>query len=698
MTKTEFCLRDIIQTRNSKQEAAVHYAALGWKVFPVNPNSKDPLTIAAPKGYKNASNDPIQVTQWWAKHPDANIGLNLVDSGLVCVDVDSYKDNCVADDLQLLDHLPETLTQKSARGGRHYIYSCEPNHSFAGQLGAGVDLKHKGYILLWPSTFNGSQYAWVNDLQPTRVPPWLPRTAQNTDTSPALLPEYKRQTKHPLQFGSVDIEAALNQAGQGLSWHNNVLTAVGSLVARGYSDADIHAKTKLATTSGYTFDETFNEVQKMIDGARQKGFDKSNTGFVGPIRSPSSGTQEKRLCNHSNVIEILSKYPEWSNVFGFDAFDQKEKIFKALPANHSAAKQHGPRDIEDSDYTPICIWLNQMGFTQVSKDIVRDCVSILCKMNTFNPVIDYLDHVQSKYPANDDLLSNWIHEYLGSPYDDEAQKTYVTSIARLMLIQAVARARRPGCKADAVVILEGRQGLGKSTLLKELFGESYFGDQLPPMSSKDASSYLNGKWCVELAELDYKSKAEVETIKAFVTRTEENYRPAYGRNEVRRQRTCVMIGTTNRDDYLIDDTGNRRFLPLQITKVDLESIRANKDKLWAAACHAFSNREAYWLTGETLKVASNESKKRFESDPWVEAVNANLSHLEETSLMDAYLKCFPGMTIDRISQADSRRMSACLHKAGWEKSGRFTTGDRRNQVKFVNPSRKVEASSETYDF
>ncbi|APO86159.1 VapE domain-containing protein [Marivivens sp. JLT3646] len=691
-------VRDIIQNTNSKQQAATYYASLGWKVFPVAPNSKAPLTAAAPKGYKNASNDPIKVSQWWTQYPDANIGLNLVDSGLVCVDIDSYKENCVANDMYLLNQLPETLVQKSARGGTHHIYSCAANHSFAGQLGEGIDLKHKGYILLSPSTFNGGRYAWVNNVEPVLVPTWLPKAIQSTEAALLTFPASEPQAKFPLQFGGVDIEAALSEAGRGLSWHNNVLAAVGSLVARGYSDADIHAKTVLATTPEYTCEDTFNEVQKMIDGARQKGFDKSTSNFMGPIRSPRSGTQEKRICNHSNVIEILSLHPEWSNAFGFDAFDQKEKILKALPANQSAAKEHCPRDIEDSDYTPICIWLNQMGFTQVSKDIVRDCVGVLCKLNTYNPVVDYLDYVQSEHPANDDLLSNWVHDYLGAHYEDEAQKTYVTSIARLVLIQAVARARQPGCKADAVVILEGRQGLGKSTLLKELFGESYFGDQLPPMSSKDASSYLNGKWCVELAELDYKTKVEVETIKAFVTRTEENYRPPYGRNEVRRQRTCVMIGTTNRDDYLVDDTGNRRFLPLQITKVDLEAIKANKDKLWAAASHAFSNGEAYWLTGETLKVASNESKKRFESDPWVEAINANLSHLEETSLLDAYLECFPGMTTDRISQADSRRMSACLHKAGWEKSGRFTTGDRRNQVKFVNPDPKVEARFETYDF
>ena len=152
---------------------------------------------------------------------------------------------------------------------------------------------------------------------------------------------------------------------------------------------------------------------------------------------------------------------------------------------------------------------------------------------------------------------------MGVKPQDSDERAYVTAVSRLFLIQAVARAKAPGCKADSVVILEGDQGTGKSTALRILFSEEYFGDQLPHMTSKDASSYLRGKWGVELAELEFKKKTEVETIKAFISRQSDNYRPAYGRQDIVSARTCVFVGTTNRDDYLVDETGNRRFLPVK---------------------------------------------------------------------------------------------------------------------------------------
>ena len=177
--------------------------------------------------------------------------------------------------------------------------------------------------------------------------------------------------------------------------------------------------------------------------------------------------------------------------------------------------------------------------------------------------------------------------FLGVETSTEDQRRYVEAVSRLSLIQAVARVFEPGCKADSVVILEGSQGTGKSTCLSILFSPEYFGDQLPPMTSKDASSYLRGKWCIELAELEYKRKTEIEAIKAFISRTHENYRPAFGREEITQPRTCVFWGTTNKDDYLNDETGNRRFLPIKTNEIDLVGMRKARDSLWGAAVNVY---------------------------------------------------------------------------------------------------------------
>jgi len=230
-----------------------------------------------------------------------------------------------------------------------------------------------------------------------------------------------------------------------------------------------------------------------------------------------------------------------------------------------------------------------------------------------------------------------------------------------------------------------------------LFGEEYFGDQLPPMSSKDASSYLKGKWCVELAELEYKRKAEVETIKAFITRTHENYRPAFGREEVNLARTTVFLGTTNATEYLVDETGNRRFLPVSTHEIDLNGLAAARDQLWAAAAHAYRANEPYWLTDEAAFIAARQATARLEQDPWVEIVLDKLGHLNEVSIKEAYELCFSPNDTEGLTQMKARRMSKVLTLANWSKDGKFHGGNRRNQVRFLNQN-ELKEHHEEFEF
>jgi putative DNA primase/helicase len=164
---------------SKNKQAALSYAQKGWKVFPVTPNQKRPLTALAPQGHKNATSDPATIEQWWTEHPTANIGLNLEASGLVCVDVDSYKEDCVFDIYMQDRDLPETLQQRSARGGTHYIFRSPLDAEYPGTLGKGIDLKHRGYTLLDPSSFIDPSthekgiYSWINDVVPADAPDWL---------------------------------------------------------------------------------------------------------------------------------------------------------------------------------------------------------------------------------------------------------------------------------------------------------------------------------------------------------------------------------------------------------------------------------------------------------------------------------------------------------------------------------------------
>ena len=142
----------------TKTGAALTYASKGWHIFPVTPSKKIPYGSLVSKGHLNATTSVNQITEWWTEAPNANIGLNLEASGLVCIDVDSYKSDCGFDDFIKDKHLPQTLTQKSASGGTHYIFKAKLGDSYPGTLCKGVDIKYNGYILLSPSCFDGRPY------------------------------------------------------------------------------------------------------------------------------------------------------------------------------------------------------------------------------------------------------------------------------------------------------------------------------------------------------------------------------------------------------------------------------------------------------------------------------------------------------------------------------------------------------------
>ena len=691
---------------NKFLDAALEYAAKDWYVFPVKAGAKNPVT---PNGQKNATTDPKQITRWWThQYPNANIGLFLARSGLVCVDVDSYKSDCGFGEFMLGREMPTTLIQKSASGGTHYVFRAANGVSYPGKLCSGVELKFNGYIVAAPSTFNGGEYQWQTDDEPAKAPDWLP-----TKPNVAVKPSLAARAQAPLQPSSapLDHQKTIADIKSGQGWNNGVVPLVGSYVAKGWTDEEIHQKTDDLTEPGYTIEETRAQVQKMIDGARDKGFDMARAPVFEPLEvleasSSASGNAVSRAhrvseasteglqldhsgrpaCNHTNLVKLLTEHSDWQNVFVTDTFEGVRKVLKPLPYEPVPNSQFKVRLLTDNDFTHVCIWLNDFGMIRVQKPTVIDAVYAACAQQSFNPLLDYLNNVQKQHPANDGLLKTWMTQFMGVKPQGNDEQAYVAAVSRLSLIQAIARAKKPGCKADSVVIFEGEQGTGKSTALRILFSDEYFGDQLPHMASKDASSYLKGKWGVELAELEFKKKTEVETIKAFISRQSDNYRPAYGRQEIVSARTCVFIGTTNRDDYLVDETGNRRFLPVKTGVINQAALSDHRDRLWAAAAHAYDANEQYWLVSEVAMIAQDQAKQRLEQDPWVEIIAQKMAAVTEASIRDTFERCFPDVNEHSISTGINRRMSKCLLLAGWQKNGKFNSGNRRNQVKFTNPS------------
>lgn len=275
-------------------------------------------------------------------------------------------------------------------------------------------------------------------------------------------------------------------------------------------------------------------------------------------------------------------------------------------------------------------------------------------------------------------LGSWLSTYCGVEASD-----YTSEVGLRWCISAVARGFKPGCKADHMLVLEGAQGRRKSSALAALAGADWFSDALPQMGTKDASSYLRGKWIIEVGELEA-MRREVDAIKAFITRQVETYRPAYAREEVTEPRRCVFAGTTNKDDWQRDETGGRRFWPVKVGAIDVQAIERDRDQLWAEAVALFRQGERWWLEGVVAEQAQAEAAERGPDDPWsadIASVVADLSEVATKQILGTL-----GFETTQMTQQDGKRVAKELVKLGWRRAGQFTSGRFKGSARYVAPS------------
>jgi len=312
-------------------------------------------------------------------------------------------------------------------------------------------------------------------------------------------------------------------------------------------------------------------------------------------------------------------------------------------------------------------------------------VEVVARENRFHPVRDWLDGLEwDGIPRAHD----WLHYYAG------AERTaYVMAIGRMMLVALVARVFDPGCKVDYVPILEGPQGAKKSTLCRIMGGEC-FDDNLPEsVNSKDSAAHLRGKWLIELGEVTALTKNEAANLKAFVTREVDRYRPAYGRQEVAYPRQCVFWGTTNKAQYLRDETGGRRFWPVKVgDAIDVEALAHDRDQLLAEAVSLYRSGAEWWPDAafEREHIAPQQ-EERFEEDAWESAIKAWLETATHPRTVTEIGEQALGLDKSRMGTAENRRILAILHRLGCQR--RFRRGRKLWALPSLWDPRGVEGVS-----
>ena len=393
----------------------------------------------------------------------------------------------------------------------------------------------------------------------------------------------------------------------------------------------------------------------------------------------SRGSYETNL---ANITKVLRTAPELIGMTGFNQFSQEATIMGKLPWD----KRTKPRPIEDTDPIKFQEWLQQNDINVKAKNTVQDAMLSVASDHPFNPLQDYLNGLEWDRVER---IDSWLVVYMGAE-----DMPFVRVVGRKFLISAIARAMRPGCKVDTMLVLEGDQGIGKSQTLQAL-AEPWVLEELSDMKSKDTKQDIQGHWLVEVSELDAMRKNEVETVKAFIAKQVDTFRPPYGRFSKAHPRQCVLVGTTNSNAYLRDHTGNRRFWPVKCEKADVDALRSIRDQLWAEALTAYRQGKKWWLQEEETALAREEQAKRFEDDVWQDTVEAWLERTNKPKVtgLDILDYC---LELPRSQQnvVTGRRISQIMEQAGWERSEkRFNrkdkAGESRKVYEWRNPNQLI---------
>ena len=383
------------------------------------------------------------------------------------------------------------------------------------------------------------------------------------------------------------------------------------------------------------------------------------------IRSGKTGPIKKII---TNILIALREAPELKDMLRFNGEALTVILDKRPPWEHRAADWN-PRRWTDQDDKLLTEWLQRRG-VDVTHKLSGDAVESVAQQHSFYPIKDYLESlVWDGAPR----IGEWLTRYLGAESTE-----YTRTIGPRWLISAVARALNPGEKADCMLILEGPQGLGKSTALRALASPEFFTDEIRRLGDKDTLIGMAGAWIVEFADLEGFRGMHMDNLKAFISRPVDRFRPVYSRATVDAPRRCVFAGTTNRSNYLEDSTGNRRFWPVDCRMADIDALTQDRDQLWAEAAASWRAGARWWLDTLPLRqLALQEQEQRFNRDEWESMIEDYLfsGKFKRISISEILEGVFE-RTLADVTRSDQMRVAVILQRLGWSRK-RIALGDMR---------------------
>lgn len=386
----------------------------------------------------------------------------------------------------------------------------------------------------------------------------------------------------------------------------------------------------------------------------------------------------------ANVMTIMRHDPEVAKVFSRNQFTGEICVVAPPPTPTSfplSPIDGYPRPMTDQDVTRIRAWLECPPYMiTMHRSTVIECIECVASENGFHPVRDYLMGLQWDGITR---IDDWLTNYCAAEYT-----RYTQRVGRYWLLSAVARIMSPGCQVDHVLVLEGKQGAGKSSAMRLLAHDpAWFYDGPIDLYSKESAMLIRGKWIVEFAELGGMRRADTERIKEFFTSHTDKFILKYKNFETQHPRQCVFSSTVNMKQYLNDPTGNRRMWPVRIgERIFLGKLEADIDQLWAEAVMIYRSHilcplcakgissecedHRWWPSeDEQYGLFSPEQSSRVHDDVWASAINRYMSANSSDKDFRSSSEVLTGalsFSINEITEREQNRLARIMTMIGFE--------------------------------
>lgn len=652
--------------------AALAYAALGWRVFPLHAVHEGACSCGSPactgtkpgkhprtmRGCLDATTDEATIRAWWTEWPDANVGI-ATGRGLIVVDIDPKHggDAGMEDLLARLGKLPDTVECLTGGGGRH-IYLSVPEgtvvRNSASKLAPGVDVRgENGYVVAPPSGHaSGRAYVWESSCRPDEVEvapapeAWLAAIARPAPKLRVI--EGGRIGDGERNDSLFRLACSMRAAGFGGP------AILAALLAHNDERCDPPmdpAEVKGIASSVERYPEGLSpEYEARRAEAEQRRADAQSRAveISSEWMQELFMTRDNRIKNtFANVCTILRRDPAYASL----AWNEMALMPELDGAPAGDARMGLVREAIERQY----------GFSP-GADLLAQAVVTVSSASSYHPVRRYL---RGLVWDGQHRLTTYARDLLGATTDIECQ------MVRAWFVSAVARVLSPGCKVDTVLVLVGPQGARKSTFFGALAGSEWFSDSHVDMGSKDVYLQLGGKWVIEWGEVErIIGRRGTDEVKSFISSRADTFRAPYARAAQTVPRTCVLVGTTNEDSILHDATGSRRFwcVRVRVPRIDSARIVAERDQLWAEAVEGFGLGEQWWLDEDSSGAHEQNAEQFRVADPWEPAIAQWIAINHAATYTTAHLlQQALGLELRAIGQREQVRAAAIMTRLGFDR-------------------------------